>query len=182
MRGSAPPGVIAVVLHRAEGRLQLIRVRVFMASSVDGYIAGPGDDLSFLPAPDVMDEGSEGLLSRFMEQVGAMLMGRRTYDIVQAMGVWPYGDTKTLIATTRKLVAVVPTISTRRGTIHELILQAKDMAGDGDVYLDGGTLINQLVAGLVDEMCLSIVPTVLGEGSPVREHGRERLDVDKRRK
>jgi dihydrofolate reductase len=82
-----------------------------------------------------------------------------------------------LIATTRELVAVVPTISTRRGTIHELILQAKDMAGDGDVYLDGGTLIQQaLVAGLVDEMCLSIVPTVLGEGVRLFENTGAKSD------
>ena len=82
------------------------RVRVYLGCSFDGFIAGPNDDLSFLHAPapegspDPADSDALGF-EDFMAQVGAMLMGRKTYEIVAAMGVWPYGVTPVLVATHR---------------------------------------------------------------------------------
>jgi dihydrofolate reductase len=66
-----------------------------MACSLDGFIAGPDDDMSFLHEPGpVRDETTQAQPSgglefgTFMSQVGAMLMGRRTHDVVAGMGVW----------------------------------------------------------------------------------------------
>jgi len=148
------------------------RVRVYMACSLDGFIAGPGDDLSFLHEPE--PEGSEPAApaptealeyEAFMSQVGVMLMGRRTHDVVAAMGQWPYGETPVLVATHRPLEPMADTISTVTGDITSLIAQAKEVAGEKDVYLDGGLLIRQAIdAGLVDELCLTYVPILLGDG------------------
>lgn len=146
------------------------RVRVYMACSLDGFIAGPQDDLSFLepptPAPDLAPPPSGALeFDAFMAQVGAMLMGRRTYDVVTGMGVWPYGDTPVLVATHRELSPPAKPVRAVTGDIHSLISQAKKAAGDRDVYLDGGALIRQaLDGGLVDELCLTWVPILLGKG------------------
>jgi dihydrofolate reductase len=149
------------------------RVRVYLACTLDGFIAGPDDDLGFLDEPAAAAaeaaERSEALgFEAFMGQVGAMLMGRRTHDVVAGMGVWAYGDTPVLVATHRDLEPAADSVRPVNGSIESLIEQAKKVAGDKDVYLDGGNLVRQgLDAGLVDELCITYVPVLLG-GEGVR--------------
>lgn len=141
------------------------RVRVYMACSLDGAIAGPDHDLSFLEGHATSPGDALGF-EDFIGQVGAMLMGRATYDVVTAMGAWPYGDLPVLVATTRPLEPISSTVSAVAGSIGELIARARLVAGDRDIYLDGGRLVRTaLDAGLVDELCLTIVPVVLGPGA-----------------
>lgn len=141
------------------------RVRVFIASSLDGFIAGPNDDLSWLPAPEGDDHG----YAAFMAEVGALLMGRRTHDVVAGFaGEWPYGDKPVLVATRRALAAKSPTVRAVTGTIAGMVAEALETAGGRDVYLDGGDLIRQaLDAGLIDELIVSVIPVVLGAGIPL---------------
>jgi len=149
------------------------RVRVYLGCSFDGFIAGPNNDLAFLseaaPKPDETPEPSKALgFEAFMEQVGALLMGRRTHDVVAGMGVWMYGDRPVLVATHRDIEPAADTVRSVHGSIESLIEQAKEAAGDKDVYLDGGDLVRQgLDAGLVDELCVTYVPILLG-GDGVR--------------
>ena len=146
------------------------RLRAYLACSFDGFVAGPDDDLSWLTedrgthtAPNRPDDGLG--FEAFMGQVGAMLMGRRTYDIVAAMGVWPYDDTPVLVATHRPLAPIRPTVQAVGGDIVDLVAKARATAGDKDVYLDGAALLRQaLDAGLVDEMIITMVPLLLGDG------------------
>jgi dihydrofolate reductase len=141
------------------------RTRVFIATSLDGFIAGPGDDLSWLPEePDVEDT-----FTPFFAQVGAMLMGRRTYDVVTGMSVpWPYGETPVLVTTRRPISDAPETVRAVSGEIGELIEAALEAAKGKDVYLDGGDLIRQaLDANLIDEMNVTVVSKVLGRGVPL---------------
>jgi dihydrofolate reductase len=164
------------------------RVRVYIASSFDGFIAGPGDDLSWLEGAEGSSHASAGDTTRtagglgfeaFMSQVGALLMGRRTHDVVAGFGgIWPYGDRPVLVATHRPLdsVSQVRAVS---GDVGHLVAQALEAAGGKDVYVDGGDLIRQcLDAGLVDEMVVTLAPVLLGRGHPLfagveRRHGFE---------
>lgn len=143
------------------------RTRVFIASSLDGFIAGEHDDLSWLPPPD--PSGSDHGYGAFMAQVGALLMGRRTFDVVAGFeGPWPYADKPVLVATRRPLLAPVPAVRAVDGPIDALIAEAKQAAGEQDVYLDGGDLIRQaLDAGLIDELVVTLIPVVLGRGHPL---------------
>jgi dihydrofolate reductase len=147
------------------------RVRVYIASSLDGCIAGPDDDLSWLmptgPAPDEPTDAVTYEL--FMADVGALLMGRRTYDVVAAMDhPWPYGDTPVLVATSRALEGAPDTVRAVAGSIQDVIAAAREAAGDKDVYLDGGNLVRQgLDAGLVDELIVTMIPIALGAGVPL---------------
>lgn len=142
--------------------MAMSQVRVFMAMSLDGYIAGPNDEIDWLEA----GADAEDTFAPFMQSIGAMLMGRRTYDVVAGLGdEWPYGDTPVLVATHRDLDASRPTVRAVQGTISEMLDQARAAAGTRDVYLDGGQLIrNALDAGLVDDMVVTVIPTVLGAG------------------
>lgn len=155
-------------------------VVVYSAVSLDGFLAAEGDDLSWLPhaeADVVATAGTVGFAA-LMERTGAMLMGRRTFDVVQSMGAWPYGDTPVLVATTRELTGGPPSARAARGEIAALCRTAQELAGQRDVYLDGGTLISAaLDAGCVDRLILTVVPVLLGKGVPLYA-GAERPTFD----
>jgi dihydrofolate reductase len=140
------------------------RVRAFFAMSLDGFIAGPNDELDWL---DVA-AGSEDTFTPFIAQIGGLLMGRRSYDVAAGFDVpWPYGDVPVLVTTHRDLTPKAPTITPCAGTITELVGRAKALAAPKDVYIDGGNLIRQaLDAGLVDEITVTVIPTILGAGIP----------------
>ena len=147
------------------------RVRVYLGCSLDGCIAGPNHDISFLneygPQPGEEDSGEGLAFDDFLSQVGALLMGRRTYQVLLDHNVWPYGERPVLVATHHALPAAPGGGDARpvQGPIEELVAQAVVVAGDRDVYLDGGDLVRQaLDAGLVDELCLTLLPVILGRG------------------
>ena len=141
------------------------RVRVFIASSLDGFIAGPNDELDWLSNR----EGVDDTFTPFFQQVGAMLMGRRTFDVISGFeGEWPYGETPVLVATTRPMSTARPFVRPVMGSIGELVEEAKREAGDRDVYIDGGALIRSaLDADLIDEVTVTVIPIVLGAGVPL---------------
>ena len=73
------------------------KVCVYMACSLDGFIAGRDGDLSWLhalreEAGDVSADGGALEFGSFMATVGCLLMGRRTYDTVESFGQWPCGE------------------------------------------------------------------------------------------
>lgn len=161
------------------------RVRVYMASSLDGYIAGVDDDLSWLQPPETPDaedaDSASGVsFEAFISEIGLMLMGRRTYDVVCGFGQWPYGDMPVWVVTHRELEdPPAPTIVSVSGDISEVIARAREAAGEGDVYLDGGDLIRQaLTMGLVDEMIVTYIPLVLGAGISLFDGLDDRIDFE----
>jgi dihydrofolate reductase len=151
------------------------QVHVYIATSVDGFIAGPGDDLSWLTGPEGPTPGGPptpsepGALSyqAFTANVGALLMGRRTYDVVRGFEMpWFYGEMPVLVATNRPLdEGAPPTVRAVSGEIHELVAEAKRAAAPRNVYIDGGVLIRQAAeADLIDELTITVAPVALGEG------------------
>ncbi len=154
-------------------------VRVFIACSLDGFIAGPDDDLSWLPEPP---EGEDFGYGAFMASTAALLMGRNSYDVVAAFDAWPYGETPVFVATTRPLEPVAETVRAVSGDPAAL-LAAVRAETDGGIYLDGGALIRAFLdAGLVDELTVSVIPIVLGAGAPLfagtaRRHALALQDV-----
>jgi len=146
------------------------RVRVYIATSADGFIAGPNDELDWLPGPDpdaVMPEGFQHF-GPFLAEVGAMLMGRRTWDVVQAMPDWYYGDLPVLVATSRPFRSERPTVRSATGDIDALLDEALAVAGGKDVYVDGGATIRAaLEAGRVDDLVVTTIPVLLGKGIPL---------------
>lgn len=159
------------------------RVRVYLGCSLDGCIAGPNHDITFLNefTPDPDAPPGEGLgFAEFLDQVGVLLMGRRTYQVVLDYNAWPYGDRTVLVATHHPLPPAPGGGDARRvdGPIAELVAQARALAGDRDVYLDGGDLVRQaLDTGLVDELTLTMLPLVLGDGIRLWDGLRNRTDL-----
>ncbi|MDN4482352.1 dihydrofolate reductase family protein [Demequina lignilytica] len=154
------------------------RVRAYLAMSLDGFVAGERDDLSWLEpraagaAPVAVGPWSEGPdgeplgFDDFLAGVGCILMGRRTFDIVTSFADWPYGDTPMLVATHRPLTGSRAGVSAAAGGIEALVASAQATAGDADVYVDGAaTVRSALAAGVLDHLVATVVPTVLGRGT-----------------
>lgn len=143
-------------------------LRVFIAMSLDGFIAGEGDDLSWLPIPE---EGGEDYgYADHMRRTAAILMGRRSYDVIAGFeGPWPYGDTPVFVTTSRPLTPAAPTVQAITGeTAADLVAEVQRAVGDGGIYVDGGQLIRSLLdAGLIDELTITVIPIILGAGAPL---------------
>jgi dihydrofolate reductase len=156
------------------------KIRVYCAISLDGFLAGEADELDWLGEPDPNIQGEPGTIdfTSFLAETGAMLMGRRTFDVVWGFdGPWPYGELPVLVATNRALDPPLPTVRPVKGDMVSLCAEARVVAGDKHVTLDGGALITQaLDANLVDEMVLTIVPVLLGRGIRLYQ-GSERHHV-----
>ena len=166
------------------------RIIYYTAMSLDGYVATPDHDLSWLLSRDGDPEGPLGF-SAFERQVGAIVMGRATYDWVVAHlpsdEGWPYRQpcwvlTSRPIEPGRFPTADIRTIAT---SAAEVVTGMREAAGGLDLWCIGGgrtaTWLND--AGLLDEVWVSIAPVLLGTGIPVIDgHVElELVDVDRNR-
>ena len=114
---------------------------VYIAQSLDGYIAGPDGDLDWLnniPNPENDDFG----FAYFLNQIDAIVMGRNTYEKVLSFGMWPYSKPVFVASSTMQSV---PSEYADKVEIVNLIpteiikmLKSRDMS---DLYIDGGALI-----------------------------------------
>ena len=155
------------------------RDQVYSGCSLDGFIAGEDDDLTWLPDPP---DGSDGGFGTFLAGIGAILMGRRTYDIVANFptDAWLYGEVPVLVATHRSLRPIRGTVRAVEGSIDQLVGEAKEVAGGRGVYIDGGILIRQaLDAGIVDEVTVTIVPAIIGRGVPLFAGASHRRELER---
>lgn len=134
---------------------------------MDGYIAGPNDDLRWLGILPTEPARTDRVLefAQFLSQIGVIVMGRRTFDRVQHFEPWPYGDIPVWVLTHRPLSAGRDTVCGVAGEISEICCQAQQAAGEADVYLDGGHVVSAAVAaGCVDELIVTQIPVFLGNG------------------
>ncbi|WP_276258086.1 dihydrofolate reductase family protein [Haloglomus litoreum] len=140
-------------------------VTLYVATSVDGYIADADGGVGWLDeiAEDApADEVSS--YEAFFETVDCLVMGSRTYEQILGFGEWPYGDRPTYVTTGRDL----PLATDQVELVDRALAPLVDDLGErhGHVWLVGGAALAQafLREGLVDELRLALVPTVLGDG------------------
>lgn len=145
---------------------------VFIATSLDGFIAREGGEIDWLPVGD-QDGGAEedhGYTALF-ESVDALVMGRNTYDLVRSFGgAWPYGKKPIRVITTRG-VEIPPeireTVRQVSGTPTQIVQELAD-EGLTRLYVDGGVTIQSFLAeGLIDRMIITRVPVLIGRGIPL---------------
>ena len=140
------------------------KVIVYIAASADGFIAGPGDDLSFLAR--VEKEGEDYGYADFITTVDTVVLGKRTYDKVLSMGYpFPHADKEAYIITRTEKQQVGHT-HFYTGEVEGLLQHLKQQEGR-TIFIDGGAyIVNRLLkAGLIDEMYLSLIPVLLGSGT-----------------
>lgn len=138
-----------------------VRGYVFLGLSVDGRIARPDGDLEWLTSRGAA-AGDAGF-TPFMNSVDAVLMGRKTYEAIASEEHWPYLDRPIHVVSTRLAADADSRITVHRSA--ESAVDALVRIGHQRVYVDGGQTVQWfLAAGLVDELTLSHVPVLIGEG------------------
>ncbi|MFY9150869.1 MAG: dihydrofolate reductase family protein [Prolixibacteraceae bacterium] len=139
------------------------KVILYIAMSLDGFIAAPDGDISFL---SVAENGDEDYgYTRFLESVDTVIIGRKTYDKVHSMGFelpYPENDVYVVTRNSRPDEGKVKFYS---GDLKELVDTLKTREGK-HIYCDGGaeTVHRLLQADLIDEMIISVIPVLLGGG------------------
>jgi dihydrofolate reductase len=149
---------------------------VFIATSLDGYIAEANGGLKFLDLADPLDE-THGY-EPFFKSIDTIVVGRGTYDVVLGFPQWPYAQ-KRVIVMTNRLAEARPGVEFVSGTVADVVARVGDAKR---VYVDGGNVIRQFfAAGLIDDMTLTIIPIVLGDGIPLWDggEGEHRLVLEK---
>jgi dihydrofolate reductase len=152
---------------------------VYIATSLDGFIAasdGKLDWLEEIPNPEKNDFG----YSEFMRGIDAIVMGRKTFEKVLTFGVWPY-DKPVYVPSKSKLTIpkeVEDKVEIITGNPKKLVDQLK-AKGYQNLYIDGGiTIQGFLNEDLIDEMIITRVPVLLGNGIPLFNNLTQRLDFN----
>jgi len=153
---------------------------VFIARSLDGYIAGKHGELDWLnaiPNPEKSDMG----YVKFMEGVDALVMGRNTFETVCGFeGEWPY--TKPIFVMSRTLDAIPEQYKEKAALVHGTIpeiVEKINKKGYKNLYIDGGvTIQNFLKEDLIDELIITTIPILLGGGIPLFHELPKSLDFE----
>jgi dihydrofolate reductase len=142
---------------------------VYIATSLDGFIAREDGGLDWLPPIEGSGEGDYGY-REFFDSVDALLMGRNTYDVVRAFDKWHYGTKPVIVLTHRPLdkpKSPAANIQAMSGTPPKIFARLASQ-GARHVYIDGGRVIQQfLAAGLIRRLIITRIPILLGRGIPL---------------
>jgi len=142
-----------------------VKASVFIGTSVDGFIARADGELDFLPPGGGEPHGYD----EFMATVDALVIGRKTFETVLAMGNWPYGEKPVIVLSTRPLAPAPPGALVERMSGDPAAIVAKlEARGVRHIYVDGGVTIQRfLQAGLIQHLTITRVPVLIGAGIPL---------------
>ena len=141
---------------------------VYIATSLDGFIAKKDGGIDWLletPNP----EGSDFGFSEFMKSVDAIVMGRNTFELVLTFSEWHY--TKPVFVLSNTLQSVPNNVTDKAEILSgnpESIIKELNSRGYKNFYIDGGiTIQNFLDQELIDELIITRIPILLGDGIPL---------------
>jgi dihydrofolate reductase len=142
---------------------------VFIATSLDGYIADKNNNVDWLhaiPNPDNLDMG----FMKHMDSIDALVMGRNTLEVVLTLECdWPYSKPVFVLSNTLNSVpkGYEDKVSLVNGDLKELTEKLKSN-GYTNLYIDGGVTIQSFLnEDLIDEMIITTIPVLLGSGIPL---------------
>lgn len=149
---------------------------LYIAMSLDGFIATPEGDLAFLGM--VEKEGEDYGYHAFVKTVDTIIVGRKTWDKVFSMiHTNPHPD-KTVYVITRTVQASEGNVHYYTGSLRELVQRLKNEPGK-NIYCDGGAEIVNLLLndGLIDELVVSVIPVLLGKGIALFNNSRPEMQL-----
>lgn len=142
---------------------------VFIATSLDGFIAREDGSVDWLLKRDAADEDHG--YDAFIARIDALVMGRKTFEMARAFDPWPY-DLPVFVLSTKLTVQDIP--RALRDTVKILNLSPREVmeelgkSGFERIYIDGGIVIQSFLArGLIKDLIITRVPVLLGRGRPL---------------
>ncbi|MFC2065163.1 dihydrofolate reductase family protein [Chloroflexota bacterium] len=149
----------------------MTKCSVFIATSLDGFISRTDGSIDWLnEASAAFPKGDDGGFSDFMSTMDAIVMGRNTFMQVLSFGEWAYGQTPVFVVSSQ--LKSIPgnlsgTVSLSSDEPEELVQVLADR-GLNHLYIDGGITIQSfLKAGLINEIFITIIPVLIGNGRPL---------------
>jgi dihydrofolate reductase len=155
------------------------RTQYYCAATLDGFIAESDDTLDWLTGyrgsydgPNT-EPGGRGNYETFYEGVGALVMGSTTYSfVIDEISEWPYKGKPSWVLSSRELpIPEGDGVDVRVANADVSQLHDEMIAAAGDRHLwivGGGNVASQFAdAGLLDDVLVTVVPVVLGEGKPL---------------
>ena len=147
------------------------RCAVFVATSLDGFIARPDGSIDWLDDANLaVPKGDDCGYSEFMASIDALVMGRATFELALTFDSWPYERTPVYVLSRRlsSLPAGTPgTVTLLSGTPSDVVAHALSR-GHRSLYIDGGdTIRGFLSAGLITDITITVIPVLLGAGRPL---------------
>jgi dihydrofolate reductase len=153
------------------------RVTLHMVSSLDGYIAKKDGSVSWFETSDSYENGAdEEDAGDFLNTIDCFVIGSRTYELALTLG-WPYGDVPTVVLTHRDLQADRRSVEFYSGDLNTLVNE-RLKPNYRNIWLGGGAALAHdfMRMDLADDIRLSILPIMLGDGTPFLDHiGHERV-------
>ena len=156
-----------------------MKVSAYIATSLDGFIARENGALDWLPGSSGISDGEDYGYHGFMETVDALLMGRKTYEMVLSFGQWPYGEKRVIVWSHNaiRIPAILSETVEYRSSAPTQLVDELAKAGVQHLYIDGGKAIQSLIqAGLLQQIIITIVPILIGKG--IRLFGRIDQDIN----
>ncbi len=147
------------------------KVILYIAMSLDGYIATNDGDLTWLDAVQV--PGEDYGYNAFVSSVDTVIMGRKTYDKVLTFDIpFPHKGRMCYVLSNSKQ-GVEENVTFYNGDLKVLIADLKSKEG-ADIFVDGGAnIVNELMKqGLIDKYIISVIPAFLGGGIRLFDDGR----------
>lgn len=145
---------------------QPFTVSVFIATSLDGFIARPDGDLDWLTSRG--EQAGDMGYQEFMATIDTVVLGRATYEKVLTFGAeqWPYGGKHVAVLSTRLDGGADPRVTVYRDL--DRLVRGLAERGTKSVYADGGQVVQSFLrAGLVHELTITTAPVLLGSGLPL---------------
>ncbi|MDJ0689311.1 MAG: dihydrofolate reductase family protein [Xenococcaceae cyanobacterium MO_188.B32] len=148
-----------------------LRASVFIATSLDGFIARTGGELDWLDAANrTVPEGEDCGYQAFMESIDVSIVGRKTYEKILSFGKWSYGIKPVIVLSSNKIEIpdrLAQTVSHSSESPKELCDRLSN-EGAKRLYIDGGITIQRfLSSGLIDDITITVIPVILGRGIPL---------------
>ena len=146
-----------------------MKTTVFIATSVDGFIAREDGSIDWLPV-EGGTAGEDYGYQNIIDSVDALVMGRNTYETVLSFGSWPYGTKPVIVLSSQKFEIpenIPNTVTVMSGPPSDVIQQ---LAGRGfkHLYIDGGETIQRFIReGLIQKIIITKIPILIGSGIPL---------------
>ena len=145
----------------------MARIIGYIAASLDGFIAGPNDDLDWLTRRQDLVLGPYDY-NLFIKRIRTVVMGRATYDwLARQDFAWPYAEQRSIVVTSRPLPDPKGPLETR-SDVEALIAELRGL-DDGDVWMVGGGSLQMafIERGALDELEVYVISQLLGGGTPL---------------
>ncbi len=137
---------------------------VFIATSLDGYIARSDGSIDWLTERG--EKAGDTGYDEFMGAVDTVVLGRNTYEKVLTFGFWPYEGKQVEVLSSTLAPDADERIIVHR-TVEGLVETLNDR-GAKRIYADGGRVVQTFLrAGLLNELTITVVPVLLGQGIPL---------------